>query len=76
MNNKTNYNINFELDIYKAMMKCPFKTNNKIIHLEAINKIDNNYNKKNMKNESNMYIFDNKKIITKNIYKLHNDYEK
>lgn len=83
MESNTNiYNINFELDIYKATIKCPFKKNNKQVNLETTNKLEsiNKFQPKYFinKNERNNFIynFDYKKVITKNIYNPNNDYEK
>ena len=71
-----NYNINFELDIYKAMMKCQFKINNKATLLEPISKIYSSSNIEKIKNNNNDFNFHYKKVITKNIYNPKNEYEK
>jgi hypothetical protein len=81
-NNINIYNINFELDIYKAIMKCPFNINDNLVNLETINKLEsiNKFQSKYFinKNERNNFIynFDYKKLITKNIYNTNNEYEK
>lgn len=70
------YNINFELDIYKAIMKCPFKINNKQVNLASLNKLEHNY----LINKNERVYFNNnfdyKKIITKSIYDEKSQYEK
>jgi hypothetical protein len=43
------YNINFELDLYRAMMKCPCKPNRNARFVEPVTKLDYNY-KYNSKN--------------------------
>ena len=76
MNNTNIYNINFELDIYRAMLKCPFKINSKQVNLKPINKLEDNYLiDKNKKNHFD-YNFEYKKVITKNIYDKKTEYEK
>ena len=74
--NTTIYNINFELDIYKAMMKCPYNTNSKSTIIEPISKLYNSSKIEKIKNVNNDCNFDYTKVITKNIYNQNNEYEK
>ena len=39
----TYYNINFELDLYKAMLRCPCKPNRNATIMEPVTKLDYKY---------------------------------